>query len=108
MKANTEDTIEDNVVMCYDTPDSRYNYVHKPKHYSLFSPEDIKVLAARGEGIDVVAIANKAGLDKDAYMFNVLKYVLRQQKPNEPRSRDVEKIREYAGIWLSHNGVEQC
>ena len=52
------------------------------------------------------AIANKAKLNKDAYMFNVLKYVLRQEKPGEPRSRDVKKIREYADIWLENDKVE--
>ena len=82
---------------------NNYNYIHKPKHYSLFSLEELRSIVAKGESIDVVAIANKAGLDKDAYMFNVLKYVLRQQKPNEPRRRDVEKIREYADIWLKND-----
>lgn len=80
-----------------------YNYIHKPKHYQLFTVDDLRALVAQGKGIDVVAIANKSGLDKDAYMFNVLKYVLRQKKPGEPRSRDVKKIREYADIWLEHN-----
>lgn len=80
-----------------------YEYIHNPKHYSLFSVDDLRALVAKGEGIDVVAIANKAGLDKDAYMFNVLKYVLRQQKPNEPRRRDVKKIREYSDIWLKND-----
>lgn len=80
-----------------------YNYIHKPKHYSLFTVDDLRALVEKGEGIDVVAIANKARLDCDAYMFNVLKYVLRQKKPNEPRRRDVEKIREYADIWLEND-----
>lgn len=80
-----------------------YNYIHKPKHYSLFTASELRELAERDEGLDVVAIANKAGLDCDAYMFNVLKYVLRQKKPNEPRRRDVEKIREYADIWLEND-----
>lgn len=82
---------------------SSYDYIHKPKHYQLFTTEELKRLVSEGKGIDVVAIANKAGLDKDAYMFNVLKYVLRQEKPGEPRSRDVKKIREYADIWLDAN-----
>ena len=83
--------------------DSSYEYIHKPKHYSLFSADDLRTLVSKDKGIDVVAIANKAGLDKDAYMFNVLKYVLRQEKPGEPRRRDVEKIREYANIWLEND-----
>lgn len=87
--------------------DKEYNYIHKPKHYSLFTVDDLSLLLAKGEGIDVVAIANKAGLDTDAYMFNVLKYVLRQKKPNEPRRRDVEKIREYADIWLKNDARKQ-
>lgn len=82
--------------------DNSYNYIHKPKHYQLFTVEDLKKLVSEGKGIDVVAIANKAKLNKDAYMFNVLKYVLRQEKPGEPRSRDVKKIREYADIWLEN------
>lgn len=80
-----------------------YNYIHQPKHYQLFTVEDLKSLVFNGEGIDVVAIANQAGLDKDAYMFNVLKYVLRKEKPNEPRRRDVEKIKEYCDIWLKND-----
>lgn len=85
------------------TDNLEYNYIHKPRHYSLFSIDELRTMIAKGEEIDVVTIANKSGLDKDAYMFNVLKYVLRQQKPNEPRRRDVEKIREYADIWLEND-----
>lgn len=80
-----------------------YNYIHKPKHYQLFTVDELRALVSKGDGIDVVAIANKSGLDEDAYMFNVLKYVLRQKKPGEPRRRDVEKIREYADIWLDND-----
>ena len=87
--------------------ESTYNYIHQPKHYQLFTVEDLVELVARGEGIDVVAIANQAGLDKDAYMFNVLKYVLRKEKPNEPRHRDVEKIKEYCDIWLKNDKRKQ-
>lgn len=79
-----------------------YNYIHKPDHYCLFTVDDLKELVKRNEGIDVVSIANKADLDKDAYMFNVLKYCLRKNKPNEPRKRDVEKIKEYCIIWLNN------
>ena len=79
-----------------------YNYIHKPDHYSLFSVDEMRAMVAKGESIDVVAIANKVGLDKDAYMFNVLKYVLRKEKPNEPRHRDVQKIAEYTKIWLDN------
>ena len=46
---------------------------------------------------------NIIGLDADAYMFNVLKYVLRKNKPNEPRRRDVQKIHEYSSIWLEND-----
>jgi len=46
------------------------------------------------------------GLDKDAYMYMVLKYVLRKGKPGEPRSRDVKKIRQYCDMWLARNGEE--
>ena len=91
----------------YIYQDKEYNYIHKPKHYSLFTVDDLRKLVAAGKDIDVVAIANKAGLDVDAYMFNVLKYVLRQKKPNEPRRRDVEKIREYADIWLENDARKQ-
>ena len=85
---------------------SNYNYIHKPKHYQLFTVDDLRKLVAEGKGIDVVAIANKAKLNKDAYMFNVLKYVLRQNKPGEPRRRDVKKIREYSDIWLENDSAE--
>jgi len=84
-----------------------YNYIHKPKHYQLFTVDDLRRLVAEGKGIDVVTIANKSGLNKDAYMFNVLKYVLRKGKPNEPRDRDVQKIKEYSEIWLE-NYAEEC
>ena len=83
--------------------DMVYEYIHKPKHYQLFTLDELRKLVSEGKGIDVVAIANKAKLNKDAYMFNVLKYVLRQEKPGEPRRRDVEKIREYADIWLEND-----
>lgn len=81
--------------------DESYDYVHKPKHYSLFDLRDIQYFLDNGREIDVCAVAEAAGLDKDAYMFMVLKYVLRQEKPGEPRRRDVEKIREYCDIWLA-------
>lgn len=80
----------------------KYNYVHKPNHYQIFSVDDLKNLVERNQGIDVIAIANAVGLDKDAYMFNVLKYTLRTNKPNEPRDRDVQKIKEYCDIWLNN------
>lgn len=67
-----------------------YNYI-KPSHYDILP------------GVDVCTIAEAVGLDQDAYMFMVLKYVLRHGKPNEPRYRDVQKIREYADIWLRKN-----
>lgn len=89
--------------------ENNYNYIHKPKHYEIFTVEDLKKLVESGRGIDVIAIANKVGLDKDAYMFNVLKYALRHNKPNEPRERDVQKIREYSNIWLEANsGNASC
>lgn len=80
-----------------------YEFVHQPKHYGIFSPDDLAKLVAERKSIDVVAIANAVGLQHDAYMFNVLKYVLRKAKPGEPRRRDVEKIREYCDIWLDAN-----
>ena len=90
-------------IMQPKTEDNKcYNYIHKPNHYQLFTVDDLKELVSNNEGIDVVAIANQAGLDKDAYMFNVLKYVLRKEKPNEPRHRDVQKIAEYCKIWLEN------
>jgi len=82
---------------------NNYNYIHKPEHYQIFTVDDLRAMVSKGEGIDVVAIANKVGLDTDAYMFNVLKYVLRKNKPNEPRRRDVQKISEYSGIWLEND-----
>ena len=85
-----------------DKNELKYNYVHKPNHYQIFSVDDLKSLVERNQGIDVIAIANAAGLDKDAYMFNVLKYALRKNKPNEPRDRDVQKIKEYCEIWLNN------
>lgn len=81
--------------------DSGYDYVHKPKHYALLDPLELLAMAQNNEPLDVCAVAEAAGLDKDAYMFMVLKYVLRQNKPGEPRRRDVEKIREYCDIWLA-------
>jgi hypothetical protein len=71
-----------------DQTPMEYNYIHKPKHYCIIGD------------YDVCDIANATGLDKDAYAFNILKYVLRKNKPGEPRYRDIEKIKEYADIWL--------
>lgn len=82
---------------------TNYNYIHKPDHYQIFTVDDLRAMVSKGDGIDVVAIANKVGLDEDAYMFNVLKYVLRKNKPNEPRRRDVQKINEYSSIWLEND-----
>ena len=81
--------------------ENNYNYIHKPKHYGIFSVEDLQQLIANNQSIDVCKIAEAVGLDKDAYMFNVLKYNLRKNKPNEPRFRDVLKIREYCDFWLN-------
>lgn len=91
---------------------NEYNYIHNPKHYEIFSVEDLKQLIEQNKGIDVRMIAEAVGLDKDAYMFNVCKYTLRHNKPNEPRRRDVKKIKEYCEFWLekdakdNSNGVE--
>lgn len=82
--------------------DQTYDYIN-PKHYFVLTPDEVRELAANGKGIDVVTIANSVGLDKDAYMFNVLKYTLRKNKPNEPRRRDVEKIKKYSEIWLDND-----
>ena len=75
-----------------ETNNSRmeYDFIHKPKHYCVIG------------NYDVCDIANAVGLEKDAYAFNILKYVLRKNKPGEPRHRDIEKIREYAEIWLKN------
>jgi hypothetical protein len=81
-----------------------YDYVVHPDHYALFSAEDLKRMAARGESIDVDAVARAVGLHRDAYMYMVLKYVLRKNKPNEPRERDVRKIKRYSEMWIDANG----
>ena len=73
-----------------DNKDKTYNYIHKPAHYHVI-----------GE-YDVCDIANATGLNNDAYAFNILKYILRKNKPGEPRYRDIEKIKEYAEIWLKN------
>ncbi len=86
-----------------DRPETGYEYVERPSHYRLFGPEDLKRFA---DGIDVDDVAAARGLDKDAYMYMVLKYALRKGKPGEPRSRDVKKIRRYCDIWLARNGEE--
>lgn len=70
--------------------ETEYDFIHKPKHYCVIGD------------YDVCDIANAVGLDKDAYAFNILKYVLRKNKPGEPRYRDIEKIKEYAEIWLKN------
>lgn len=57
--------------------ENSYNYIHNPKHYLIFTVDELKKLVEHDHGIDVRMIAEAAGLDKDAYMFNVLKYNLR-------------------------------
>lgn len=78
-----------------------YDYAHKPKHYALFDLGDLQYFLDNEREIDVCAVAEATGLDRDAYMFMALKYVLRQKTPGVPRRRDVEKIREYCDIWLA-------
>ena len=84
---------------------NKYNYI-KPKHYEIFTVEDLKKLIEQGKGIDVRMIAEAVGLDKDAYMFNNLKYNLRQNKPNEPRRRDVLKMKQYCEFWLEKDAKD--
>jgi len=63
-----------------ETPKS-YEHVNHPQHYG---------------GVDnpyeVVKIAEATGLDKDAYLFNVLKYIVRSGKKNDnPPVQDLKK-----------------
>lgn len=81
-----------------------YDYVVHPDHYAIFSAEDLKRMAAEGRSVDVDAVARAVGLQNDAYMYMVLKYVLRKNKPNEPRERDVRKIKRYSEMWIDANG----
>jgi hypothetical protein len=58
-----------------------YEHVNHPQHYG---------------GVDnpyeVVKIAEATGLDKDAYLFNVLKYIVRSGKKNDnPPVQDLKK-----------------
>jgi len=41
---------------------------------------------------EVIKIAEATGLDKDAYLFNVLKYIVRSgKKDDNPRVQDLKK-----------------
>lgn len=58
-----------------------YEYVNHPNHYGGVN-----------NPYEVVKIAEATGLDKDAYLFNVLKYIVRSGKKNDnPPVQDLKK-----------------
>lgn len=68
-----------------DKADEVVELVNHPKHYG-----------GEDNPYEVVKFAEAVGLDKDAYLFNVLKYIVRKgQKGNEPTLRDLQKAQWY-------------
>jgi hypothetical protein len=66
--------------------------VHRPGHYL-------------GKGFEVIDVAECFGFDKDAYLFNVLKYILRAKHKGEEQ-QDLGKALNYlhrrvTGRWLN-------
>ena len=60
---------------------SSYEYVDHPQHYG-----------GAENPYEVVKIAEATGLDKDAYLFNVLKYIVRSgKKDDNPPIQDLKK-----------------
>lgn len=60
---------------------SKYEHVNHPNHYG-----------GAENPYEVVKIAEATGLDKDAYLFNVLKYIVRSGKKNDnPPVQDLKK-----------------
>jgi len=58
-----------------------YEYINHPQHYG-----------GEGNPYEVVKIAEATGLDRDAYLFNVLKYIVRSGKKNDnPPVQDLKK-----------------
>lgn len=65
--------------MSEETPN--YEFVNHPQHYG-----------GEDNPYEVVKIAEATGLDKDAYLFNVLKYIVRSGKKNDnPPVQDLKK-----------------
>lgn len=63
-----------------ETPQS-YEHVNHPQHYG-----------GENNPYEVVKIAEATGLDRDAYLFNVLKYIVRSGKKNDnPPVQDLKK-----------------
>lgn len=55
--------------------------VNHPEHYG-----------GEGNPYEVIKIAENTGLDKDAYLFNVLKYIVRSgKKDDNPPVQDLKK-----------------
>lgn len=64
---------------------SKTNLVNHPKHYG-----------GEESTYEVVKVAEAWGLDMDAYLFNVLKYIGRNgKKTNNPPIQDLEKAAWY-------------
>jgi len=60
---------------------NKSNLVDHPEHYG-----------GEENTYEVVKVAEAWGLDKDAYLFNVLKYIGRNgKKNNNPPTQDLEK-----------------
>lgn len=59
--------------------------INHPEHYG-----------GKDNPYEVIKIAEAIGLDQDAYLFNVLKYIIRcGKKDNDPTLQDLKKARFY-------------
>lgn len=70
---------------------SNYEYVDHPQHYG-----------GAENPYEVVKIAEATGLDKDAYLFNVLKYIVRSgKKDDNPPIQDLKKA-----LWYLERRIQ--
>jgi hypothetical protein len=74
-----------------------YEHVNHPQHYG-----------GENNPYEVVKIAEATGLDRDAYLFNVLKYIVRSGKKNDnPPVQDLKKALWYLDRRIKTMETEQ-
>jgi len=71
--------------------EQKYEHVNHPDHYG-----------GENNPYEVVKIAEATGLDRDAYLFNVLKYIVRSGKKNDnPPIQDLKKA-----VWYLNRRIQ--
>lgn len=72
---------------------SQNDPVVRPSHYH--SPNTTR----KGEFLEVLDVARAWNFHKNAYLFNVLKYLLRSDSKGDPK-QDLKKLRQYVDFEL--------